>query len=464
SPRVIRFGLFEADLAAGELRKNGLQVKLQNRPFEILSILLEHPGEVISREEFRRRLWPADTFVDFDHSLNASINKLRQALDDFADNPRFVATVGRRGYRFIAPVGGPGQHAEPPATAVAEEKPPVASTSVSVAQPVASGAAPAEAPAAIAPRPKRARSRFLVAGLAIFAIAAVVTLILSRTRSQAVLTEADSILISDFVNTTGEPIFDDTLKQALRVQLEQSPFLNVLSDQEVEQELTLMRRPAGQPLTADIARDLCQRVASKAVLTGSITSLGSHYAIGLSAFDCQTGKGLASEQAEADDREHVLKALGNAATRMRKRLGESLASVQKYDAPIEQATTPSLEALKVYSLGRKASAASEWAAAVPFFQRAISLDPDFALAYRWLGNSYKNLGETTLGLQNISKAYELRERVSEPERFYIEAHFYQYVTGNLEKARTVYQLWAQTYPRDFRPMPPLFAIYTFLGR
>jgi len=278
------------------------------------------------------------------------------------------------------------------------------------------------------------------------------------------LTDKDTIVLADFDNQTADRVFDDALKQALRVQLEQSPFLNVVSDQDVSQELALMGRSLGQPLTAEVARDLCQRIGSSAVLAGSIASLGTHYVIGLNAFNCHTGKGLGNEQEEADSREHVMKALGSAATRIRGKLGESLASVQKYDTPIEQATTPSPEAFQAYSLGRRASLDSEWAAAVPFFERAVRLDPSFAMAYARLGTCYTNLGETTLGAQNTAKAYQLRARVSEPEKWYIESHYYENVTGDEENARKVYELWAQTYPRDFRPMPPLNGIYARLGQ
>jgi serine/threonine protein kinase/tetratricopeptide (TPR) repeat protein len=278
------------------------------------------------------------------------------------------------------------------------------------------------------------------------------------------LTDKDTIVLADFDNKTGDRVFDDTLKQALRVQLEQSPFLNVVSDQDVSQELALMGRSPGQPMTAEVARDLCQRIGSKAVLAGSIASLGAHYVIGFNAFNCHTGKELGSEQVEADSREHVIKALGSAATRIRAKLGESLASVQKYDTPIEQATTPSPEAFQAFTLGRRASLDSEWAACVPCFERAVRLDPNFAMAYARLGTCYTNLGETTLGAQNTAKAYQLRARVSEPERWYIESHYFENVTGNEENARKVYELWAQTYPRDFRPMPPLQGIYARLGQ
>lgn len=199
-------------------------------------------------------------------------------------------------------------------------------------------------------------------------------------------------------------MFDDTLKQGLRVQLEQTPFLNILSDQKVDEQLRLMGHPAGERLTPSLARDLCRRVGSKAVLDGSISRLGMHYVIGLNASRCDTGDELASEQVEADNQEHVLRALGETATKMRKRLGESLASVQKYDAPIEQATTPSLDALKAYSLGMKTLRATGVATALPFFQRAVGLDPNFAMAYARLGTTYAYLHQSELTAKNAGKA------------------------------------------------------------
>jgi len=455
APKVLyEFGPFRIDPDKQILLRENHPVAITPKAFETLLILVRHNREDVSKEGLMKELWP-NSFVE-EANLSQNIFVLRKALGDTPEDRRYIVTLPGRGYRFAAEVHTLTQDGE--GWVIANH-----SRSQMTVKPMSNAPADELRARPLALHRNLSWRYMLGIGAAVGLLVLGVALYL-RERQPATLGDKDSLLIADFRNTTGDPVFDDTLKQALRVQLEQSPFLNVLSDQEVEQELALMGRHIEQPLTADIARDLCQRVVSKAVLTGSIASLGSHYAIGLGAFNCQTGKGLASEQVEADNREHVLKALGSAVTNMRKRLGESLASVQKYDAPIEQATTPSLEAFKVYSLGRKASAASEWAAAVPFFQRAIRLDPNFAMAFARLGSSYKNLGETTLGLQNISKAYELRERVSEREKLYIEAHYYQYVTGNLENARTVYQLWAQTYPRDFQPMPSLFVIYTFLGR
>jgi eukaryotic-like serine/threonine-protein kinase len=278
------------------------------------------------------------------------------------------------------------------------------------------------------------------------------------------LTEKDNIVLADFTNTTGDPVFDDTLRQGLSVQLEQSPFLSLVSDQRIQQTLRLMGRPPDARLTFEIAQELCQRTESAAVLNGSIASLGTQYVLGLKTVNCRTGDSLAQEQATADDKEHVLKALSEAAVKLRAKLGESLSSVQKLDMPIEQATTPSLEALQAYSLGRKTIVGKgDWAAAVPLFQQAIRLDPNFAMAYASLGVDYSNLGETSLASENTKKAYELRERVSEREKFYIESHYYHYVTGDLEKARQTYELWTQTYPRDLVPPNNLGVIYENFG-
>jgi serine/threonine protein kinase/Flp pilus assembly protein TadD len=283
-------------------------------------------------------------------------------------------------------------------------------------------------------------------------------------RKAHALTEKDTIVLADFTNTTGDPVFDDTLRQGLSVQLEQSPFLSLVSDQRIQQTLRLMGRPPDARLTPEIAHELCQRTDSAAVLDGSIASLGSQYVLGLKAVNCRTGDSLAQEQATADGKERVLKALGEAAAKLRAKLGESLVTVQKLDTPIEQASTPSLEALQAYSLGRKTLVGKgDWAAAVPSFQRAIRLDPNFAMAYASLGVCYSNLGETSLASENTHKAYELRERVSEREKFYLESHYHHYVTGDLEKARQIYELWAQTYPRDLVPPNNLGVIYENLG-
>jgi serine/threonine protein kinase len=276
------------------------------------------------------------------------------------------------------------------------------------------------------------------------------------------LTEKDTIVLADFDNKTGDPVFDDTLTLALAVQLKQSPFLNLLSQEKIAQTLKMMGDSPDRPLTAALARGVCERVGSKAMLAGSVASLGKQYVIGLKASSCATGDLLAVEQSQADRKEDVLKAVGTAALNMRRKLGESLASIQKYDTPVEQATTSSLGALHAYSEGLKAwNKAND--AAVPFLRRAIELDPQFAMAYARLGTVYFNMSEADLAAQNQVKAFRLRDRVSEPERLYIDSHYYQFALGDLEKALQVYEQWQQAYPSEHTPPVNIAAIYSAFG-
>jgi serine/threonine protein kinase/tetratricopeptide (TPR) repeat protein len=277
------------------------------------------------------------------------------------------------------------------------------------------------------------------------------------------LTEKDTVVIADFTNSTGDTVFDDALKQALGVQLGQSPFLNILSDRKVEETLHLMGRPSNERISRDVARELCIRTGSKAIVLGSISNLGGQYVIGVDAVGCSSGDTLAQEQEEAASKQEVLKALGKAVTNLRAKLGESLATIQKFDVPVE-ATTPSLEALKAFSMGITTFRAKGNAEAIPFYKRALELDPNFAVAYASLGLIYGNLGQASLAAENIKKAYALRDRVSEREKYRISALYYDNVTGELEQATQVYELWAKSYPKD--PVPPvnLGVIYAQLGQ
>jgi len=279
------------------------------------------------------------------------------------------------------------------------------------------------------------------------------------------LTDKGAIVLADFDNKTGDSVFDDALRQGLTVQLEQSPFLSLVSEQRIRQTLRLMGQSAETKLTPKISREICQRTGSTAVIYGSIANLGSQYVLGLKALSCSTGDALAEEQVTAEGKERVLRALGEAVTELREKMGESLSTVQKFATPLEQASTPSLEALQAYSLGQKTLAETGgFAAAVPFFQRAIRLDPNFAMAIASLGTSYGNLGETGLAAENIRRAYELRERVSERERIYIEAKYDRYIIGDFEKTRQADELWAQIYPRDSVPRMNLSELYCRFGQ
>jgi DNA-binding winged helix-turn-helix (wHTH) protein len=433
-----QFGVFDLDRRSGELRKAGTRIRLQIQPLKVLIALLDEPGAVVSREELKRRIWPDESFRDFDHAVNVAVAKLRAALADSADTPRFIETLPRRGYRFIFPVTLPTEAPNSPAV---------------------------NAP--VPPQPTTVKTNRLPRGAVVAATAVIVAAGAFAwwffPRKPRRLTDKDTVVLADLTNTTGDPVFDGTLRQGLSVQLEQSPFLRLISDERIQQTLRLMGQPPDVRLTPEIARQLCQRTDSAAVLEGSIAKLGSQYVLGLKAVNCGSGDVLAEEQATADSKELVLKTLADTSSKLRRKLGESLGTVKKFNAPVEQVTTPSLEALQAYSLGRTTMIDREdHLAAVPLFQRAIDLDPNFAMAYASLGMAYFHLSEKR-SLGYFRMAYDLRDRVSERERFYIEAHYHESVTGDWEKAREVYELWAQTYPRDDVAHLNLSIVYLHLG-
>jgi len=279
------------------------------------------------------------------------------------------------------------------------------------------------------------------------------------------LTNKDTIVLADFTNTTGDAVFDGTLRQGLSVQLEQSPFLSIVPEQQVQQTLQMMGQKPDAKLTPEIGRELCQRIASTAVLDGSIAQIGSQYLLTLKAVNCASGETVASTEAQASDKNHVLDALGKTAADIRKKLGESLSTVQALDTPLEQATTPSLEALKAFTSGRKVWFTAGEAAAIPFYKRATELDPNFALAYAFLGIAYTSIGEPSAGAGYTRKAYDLRDRTSEPEKYFISAVFYKEGTGNIEKAVESCKLWIQAYPRSDMPHVYLSgAVYPVIGK
>jgi serine/threonine protein kinase/tetratricopeptide (TPR) repeat protein len=336
----------------------------------------------------------------------------------------------------------------------------------------ASGSSPALAAAAQSSAPKVAEVpvagrklwRVLVPAAVILMAAAIAGTFYLRSRQTKSLTERDTIVLSDFDNKTGDPVFDDTLKTALSVSLNQSPFLNVLSDNTVAKTLKLMTRPSDTKLTPDVARELCQRAGSKAYIAGSIASLGSQYVVGLKAVNCESGEPLAQEQATAASKEKVLDTLGETASKLRGEMGESLATVQKFDVPLYEATTSSLEALQAYSLGNKAHHEKGSAAALPYHQRAIQLDSNFAMGYWAVGADYRDLGQPGRASEYFTKAFQLREHASEREKAEITAEHYESVTGELEKAAQTFQQWAENYPRDSAPYVPLGDEYSEQGQ
>jgi eukaryotic-like serine/threonine-protein kinase len=435
------FGPFEVNPASGELLKYGRRVKLQEQPFRLLVVLLENAGHVVTREQIQNHIWQGNTFVDFDSSLRVAVRKLREALGDDAENPRYIETIPKRGYRFIAPAPRtPG--------------------------PIPQGVdmAPASAPAPVdSPGPKR--WPWALALLLLLLVASGAGTVLFFSHGSRVFTAKDTVVLADFANQTGDPVFDDTLRQGMEIELEQSPFLALISEERIQQELNLMGQPPNAKLTPAIAREVCQREAAAAVLDGSIAQIGTHYLLTLKAINCVDGESLASTEAQASDKNHVLEALGKTASDMRYKLGETLSVVQKFNTPLEQATTPSLDALKALSTGRRVWFAEGEPSDIPFYKRAIELDPHFAIAYAWLGVAFTTLGESDVAAGYTRKAYELRQRTSDPEKYFISSVFYKEVTGNLEEAQQSCKLWKQDYPRSDQPHTYLAgAIYPEIGQ
>jgi DNA-binding winged helix-turn-helix (wHTH) protein/tetratricopeptide (TPR) repeat protein len=454
SSPVYRFGVFQANLAARELRKHGVRVRLPGQPFCILSMLLERPGEVVTREEMQQRLWTSETFVDFEHSLNTAIKKLRAALGDSPENSRYIETVPRVGYRFVAPIQMVAESPDLQRLKHIQE----------IELPAKTSAVDAEAESKI-PQISGVfgKKAWRISALAIIVVVAVLIGGILRSLSQRArrLTNKDTIVLADFTNATGDPVFDDTLKTALNISLQQSPFLNVLSESEVAKTLQQMTRAPGTRLTPEVARELCQRAGSKAYLAGAIGSLGSEYVLGLKAVNCQNGDTLAQEQVTATAKEKVLGALGEAASKLRGELGESIATVQKFDTPLAEATTSSLEALKAYSLGLREQDA---ATALAFLQHAIERDPDFAGGYYAIGNKYESMGQVGRASEYFTKAFQLRERASERERLSIMAEYYSSVTGELDKAAQSYREIIDSYPQSSNAYGGLIWQYLALGQ
>ena len=434
-----QFAAFEVNAASGELLKDGVRIKLQEQPFRLLVILLENAGQIVTREQIQRRIWPGNTFVDFDGSLRVAVRKLRDALGDDADKPQFIETIPKRGYRLLVP-------------AIRNR---ALAAQIAVPEPVSPASSQEANPQALK------RWGFMIVLLVCGAVGSY----LFFFRHSTILTEKDTLLLADFSNSTGDAVFEGTLRQGMAVQLEQSPFLSLVSEERIRQTLQMMGKPADTRLTPDIAPEICERTGSVAVLDGSITSFGTQYVLGLRAKHCRTGEILAQEQGQASRKEDVLKALDQIASRFRRRVGESISTVEKYDRPLAEATTPSLEALRAYSVGLRVLFASGSDAAIPFLQHAAEMDPQFAMAYAWLGRAHGDMGEFGLSREETSKAFTLRDRASEPEKFFISASYDLQVSGDVEKAKLTCVLWIQAYPRAMIPHAFLAGIvYPVTGR
>ena len=466
------FGPFRLDASRRLLYRDLELVGISPKAVDTLIALVRNHGQLSEKEALIREIWP-DTVVE-ESNLAIQISNLRKLLGE-AMSPDPIATVPRRGYRFVAPVRELESPQHAVATAVNASTTPAApaspdSPSVPAAPPIHTlaaengGAAPASAPAVR----RRLLKRIVAAALLTLSVA--LFALWHGRRAATVpptggLTDKDSVLLADVQNETQDALLDTTLRQALTVQLEQSPFLKLISDQQIDRSLSMMKQPRGTRLTRDVAWEVCQRTGSAAVIYGSIATLANQYVFGLRAENCRTGDSIGSEQTTASDKEHVLRAVDDAATALRARLGESLTQIQSYHTPIEQATTASLPALQAYSQGWAMNyARGDPAGAIAFFQRAIDLDPEFAMAEAAFGQTFANLHEPGLAAKHLRRAYELRARVSERERFYIESRYERAVTGDLEKARLINRQWAQIYPRDPLPEISLGLIDRYLGQ
>lgn len=445
------------EMATGELPFRGetsaviFQGILSRAPTSPVRLNPELPVEL---ERIINRALEKDRNLRYQHAsdLRAELQRLKRDTDSSrsavlpADEP--VAPP---------PPSGSSPIASPPSTPSGPTPPaPPSGSSAAVAAPLSGSTA--------VPLPPAGGRRWLWAVAAALVLGAVGVGAFLYTRRASALTEKDFVLLTDFVNTTGDPVFDGTLKQALAVQLEQSPFLNVYPQERVREAIRYTGHSPEDRLTVPIARDICQREAIKAILGGSISSLGSNYVVTLEALNCRTGDTIARQQVEAASKEKVLASLGTAAKQLRGPLGESVSTIERFDAPIEQATTSSLEAMKAYALGDEKRAREGDLASLPFYKRAAELDPNFAMAYARMGAVYGNTGAPALAEQSTKKAFELRDRTSERERFYITAHYNSDVTGDVGKSIENYKLWMQTYPRDWTPRNNIVGDYLSVGQ
>jgi DNA-binding winged helix-turn-helix (wHTH) protein/Flp pilus assembly protein TadD len=420
----VRFGAFDLDLSTGELRSieapnPNNKVLLREQVFQVLRMLVEREGKIVTREEIKNRLWSNDTIVDFDQSINATIKALRRALGDSAGNPRYIETLGRRGYRLMP--------------AIESLKPLPGSAPIDVT---------AEAP------PTRGRGWRALATGVLLAVGALSVWRYEFYRHRITLAPTDTIVLADVDNRTNDPVFDDALNNALRYELEQTPYLNLLGLDKTYATLGQLKLPPTTKIAPEIARQICSKTNSKMVISDSIADAGNRYHMEISALDCGSGATLAKERTDISSRNQVVHELGAAAARLRSKLGEPAESLARFNQPLEKATSSSLEALQTGAEGTKLLLAGDPQAALPLYQRGIELDPDLALTYEGIGAANQALGDFDLMAASWTRAYQLRDRMTEKDRLNAEYLYYNSVTGELDKAYSVLFRALDLFPRD----------------
>lgn len=419
---LYQFGPFRIDPARETLLKEGVAVPLTPKTFQILLVLVRHGKEIVTKDDLMKTVWP-DTFVE-EANLSRNIFMLRKALGETAQDHRYIVTVPGRGYRLAEHVHlVPGQEFA------------IAAASHTTVQ--------------IEVKETKPWKWIALAAVVLVLVAGGLWRLVSRHR--VILGAKDTVVLAGFANSTGDPMFDETLRQGLAIQLRQSPFLSLISDQRISHALRLMGHRADARLTPELARAVCERTGSTAILEGSIAPLGSQYVLTLQAKSCRTGEVLDQEQVQAARKEDVLSALGQIASRFRNRVGESLATIQEHNTPLAEAMTPSLEALEAYSAGWKLHTANGAMAGLPLLKRAVEIDPNFSLAQATLAREYADLDESDLSAESATRAWQARDHASDREKFYVTATYEGLATGNLEAARQNDEAWAHTYPRD--PVP-----------
>jgi DNA-binding winged helix-turn-helix (wHTH) protein/tetratricopeptide (TPR) repeat protein len=450
---LLEFGPFRMDLEERVLMRDREAIALSPKAFETLLVLVQHSERVVLKDDLMKTLWP-DTFVE-ESNLSQHIFQLRKALGDKAHDPEYIVTVPGRGYRFAQKVAE-----------ITEADGDLVVHSRSVQRMTVEETESTQDSAALTSfsRLRKRPWNWILGGVVVAGLLALASAFVLRLRRPPPMNEADLVLVSDFVNTTGDPIFDGTLKQALTVKLAESPYFSIAPDSTTRKTLSSMGRPADERVVPPIAGEVCQREGAKVVVGGSILSLGNKYVLDVDSTNCLTGASVAHQQIEALDREQVLSKLGQVIPPLRRKLGESVSSIQKFDTPIELATTKSLAALKAFTLGTQKRAQGQESESIPFFKMAIELDPDFAMAYAGVGSVNANLQQPDVAQEYLEKAFERREHATEREKLSIQGIYYSTVTRETDKVIEIFKLWTEVYSHDFVPFVNLANDYYAAGQ